>query len=154
MSKNLLMCAPDYFDIEYEINVWMSHKNQVAEETAEDQWHKLYKIYTEQLGWNVKLIEPVRGLPDMVFATDCCLMIDDKVLLSSFRYPERQPETEHFKKWFRANGYRQLKKAVTSLRAAAIIWFAAIRYWPATASARRRKPPKSWRNTSAARWSA
>ena len=112
MPKNLLMCAPDYFDIEYEINVWMSQKNQVTEETAEDQWHKLYKIYTEQLGWNVKLIGPIKGLPDMVFATDCCLMIEDKVLLSSFRFPERQPETEHFKKWFRANGYRQLKKAV------------------------------------------
>lgn len=105
------MCSPDFFDIEYEINVWMHQENQVTEETAEDQWRKLYKIYTEQLGWNVKLIDPVKGLPDMVFATDCCLMIEDRVLLSSFRFPERQPETEHFEKWFRDNGYTELKKA-------------------------------------------
>lgn len=111
MAKNILMCAPDFFDIEYEINVWMHQENQVAEETAEDQWRKLYKIYSEKLGWNVKLIDPVKGLPDMVFATDCCLMIDDKILLSSFRYPERQPETEHFEKWFRAKGYTKIKKA-------------------------------------------
>lgn len=111
MAKNILMCPPDFFDIEYEINVWMSQTNQVAGETAARQWQKLYKIYTEQLGWNVQLIDPVKGLPDMVFATDCCLMIDDKILLSSFRYPERQPETSHFEDWFRGVGYSKLKTA-------------------------------------------
>lgn len=105
------MCAPNFFDIEYEINIWMSQKNQVTEETAGDQWRKLYKIYTEQLGWNVQLIKPVKGLPDMVFATDCCLMIDDKILLSSFRYPERQPETGHFETWFREGGYSKIQKS-------------------------------------------
>ncbi|HVX58856.1 MAG TPA: hypothetical protein VG964_03980, partial [Candidatus Saccharimonadales bacterium] len=33
------------------------------------------------------------------------------VLLSSFRFPERQPETEHFADWFRASGYTRMKKA-------------------------------------------
>jgi N-dimethylarginine dimethylaminohydrolase len=111
MSKKILMCRPDFFDIEYEINVWMHQDNQVAEDTAEAQWQKLYDIYTNNLGWNVKLIDPVKGLPDMVFATDCCLMIDDKILLSSFRFPERQPETKHFEEWFRDNGYGHFKKA-------------------------------------------
>lgn len=105
------MCPPTYFDIEYEINVWMHQENQVTEETAQDQWDKLYKIYTEQLGWHVEIIDPVKGLPDMVFATDCCVMIDGKALLSSFRYPERQPETQHFKKWFAEHGYINFKQA-------------------------------------------
>ena len=65
----------------------------------------------EQLGWDVELIKPVERLPDMVFATDCCLIIGDKMFLSSFRYPERQPETEHYEKWFRDNGYTKIKKA-------------------------------------------
>ena len=103
------MCPPTHFDIEYEINPWMHRDDQPAEDTAASQWRKLYKIYTEQLGWHVELIEPIRGLPDMVFATDCCLIVDDKVMLSSFRYPERQPETGHFEKWFRDHGYTQLK---------------------------------------------
>lgn len=111
MPKNVLMCPPTYFDIEYEINVWMDRKNQVANKIAASQWQKLYKIYTEQLGWSVQLIEPVEGLPDMVFATDCCLMIDDKILLSSFRYHERQPETGHFEHWLRQVGYSNLKTA-------------------------------------------
>lgn len=110
MPKKILMCPPTYFDIEYEINVWMNEDNQPTDETAQDQWQKLYDIYTKQLGWEVLLVDPVKGLPDMVFATDCCLMIDGKALLSSFRYPERQPETEHFEKWLRANGYDDLKK--------------------------------------------
>jgi N-dimethylarginine dimethylaminohydrolase len=47
----------------------------------------------------------------MVFATDCCLMVAGKILLSSFRYPERQPETDQFQKWFQDNGYTDFKKA-------------------------------------------
>jgi len=105
------MCPPTYFDIEYEINVWMHTGDQPTEETAQSQWDKLYKIYTDKLGWQVELIDPVKGLPDMVFATDCCLMINGRALLSSFRYPERQPETAHFKKWLSAHGYTNLKQA-------------------------------------------
>jgi N-dimethylarginine dimethylaminohydrolase len=111
MPKTVLMCPPTYFDIEYEINPWMHQNDQPAGETATEQWQKLHDIYTKQLGWQVELIEPTKGLPDMVFATDCCLMIDGKIMLSSFRYPERQPETEQFEKWFRTHGYSQLKKA-------------------------------------------
>lgn len=111
MSKHILMCPPTYFDIEYEINVWMNQADQPTGETAQAQWNKLHHIYTDQLGWQVELIDPVKGLPDMVFATDCCLMVGDKILLSSFRYPERQPETEHFKDWFEQNGFKNFKKA-------------------------------------------
>jgi len=110
MPKKILMCPPTYFDIEYEINVWMHQDDQPSEETAQQQWDKLHDIYTKQLGWEVELIDPVPHLPDMVFATDCCLKVGDKILLSSFRYPERQPETSHFEKWFKDNGYSQLKK--------------------------------------------
>jgi len=105
------MCPPDFFDVEYEINPWMHQEDQPAEETAHQQWDRLYDIYVHQMGWKVELIEPVKGLPDMVFATDCCLMIDGKALLSSFRYPERQPETDYFEKWLRQHGYSNLKRA-------------------------------------------
>lgn len=105
------MCPPTYFDIEYEINVWMHQDNQPSEETAGSQWQKLYDIYVNRLGWQVELIEPVKGLPDMVFATDCCVMIGDRVLLSSFRYPQRQPETDHFKDWLETHGFPKLKRA-------------------------------------------
>ena len=59
-TKTVLMCPPNYFDIEYEINVWMHQDNQPADETAHLQWQKLHDIYTEKLGWHVELIEPVK----------------------------------------------------------------------------------------------
>ena len=105
------MCPPTFFGIEYEINSWMHTENQVDYDTAQDQWHALHDIYTKKLNWDVKLIDPVKGLPDMVFATDCCLMMNGKILLSSFRYPERQPETEHFEAWLHLNGYTHTKRA-------------------------------------------
>ena len=111
MKKNILMCAPKYFGIEYEINSWMHTNNEVNDDLAAKQWQDLYSIYKNKLGWNVNLIEPIKGLPDMVFATDCCLIKDGKILLSRFRYPERQPETAHFGKWLQGNGFTNTKQA-------------------------------------------
>lgn len=108
MPKKILMCSPTYFDIEYEINVWMHQDDQPSEQTAQQEWDKLHDIYVNKLGWEVELIAPVKRLPDMVFATDCCLKVGDKILLSNFRYPERQPETGHFEKWFSDHGYTNL----------------------------------------------
>jgi len=111
MNKNILMCPADYFGIEYEINSWMHTENRVDQKIAKKQWQDLYDINTQKLAWDVKLIEPIQGLPDMVLATDCCLMMNGKILLSSFRYPERQPETEYFEKWLHSNGYTNTKRA-------------------------------------------
>jgi N-dimethylarginine dimethylaminohydrolase len=105
MPKKILMSPADYFGIEYEINAWMHEENQVDRALSIEQWQKVYDIYTKQLGWEVQIAPGVEHLPDMVFATDCCMMIDGKILLSNFRFPERQPETAEFKKWFEANGY-------------------------------------------------
>lgn len=111
MKKSLLMCPPKFFGIEYEINSWMHTENEVNHETATKQWNDLYYIYTKELGWNVNLIDPIKGLPDMVFATDCCLIKDEKILLSNFRYPERQEETVYYEKWLHNNGFKNTKKS-------------------------------------------
>ena len=105
------MCPPKFFGIEYEINSWMHTENDVNQDVATKQWDDLYNIYTQKLAWNVDLIEPIKGLPDMVFATDCCLIKDGKILLSNFRYPERQPETQYFEKWLHANGFTNTQHA-------------------------------------------
>lgn len=111
MSKNILMSPADYFGLEYDINPWMHQQQPVDLATAKQQWQRLHDIYTKQLGWQVVLCPPVKHLPDMVFATDCGLMIDGKVLLSNFRYPQRQPEPAHFADWFRANGFTNIQQA-------------------------------------------
>lgn len=106
-SRRVLMCRPDYFDIEYEINAWMDINNQVDTARAQAQWETLRAHY-DQLGIEIELIEPVKGQPDMVFTANGALVIDGKVALPHFRYPERRPETEYFKKWFDTNGFNEL----------------------------------------------
>ena len=110
-KKQIIMCSADFFGIEYEINPWMHEDQPVNRALAKQQWQKVYDIYTKQLGWEVELCEPIEHLPDMVFATDCCMMIGGKILLSNYRYPERQPEAAHFEKCLRAHGYTNIKQA-------------------------------------------
>jgi N-dimethylarginine dimethylaminohydrolase len=105
---NILMCAPTYFDIEYEINPWMHTDNPVIHDLAVSQWQKLYAIYTQQLNWDVQLIEPVEHLPDMVFTANGALLYNGRVALPRFRQPDRQPETAHFESWFKDAGYQEL----------------------------------------------
>ncbi len=110
-TKHLLLCPADYFAVEYEINAWMHQDAPLDRAVAQAQWQQLYDIYTKQLGWQVELATPVPHLPDMVFATDCCMMINGKVLLSNFRSRERQPETAQYEQWFREHGHTNLKRA-------------------------------------------
>jgi len=108
--KTILMCPPDFYDVEYEINAWMHKGNPVDKAEAMREWQALHDVYAQKLGWDVQTIQPVEGLPDMVFVTDACIVLDGKVMLSRFRYPERQPEPTHLEKWLQENGYAQIKK--------------------------------------------
>lgn len=105
------MCPPTYYGIEYEINAWMHQEDQPGADAATRQWQTLKQIYTDQLGWEVQEIEPVKGLPDLVFSTDCCLLINGRAMLSSFRYPERRGETDQYEAWFRSHGITDLKRS-------------------------------------------
>lgn len=107
MSMSVLMCSPDFFDIEYEINPWMHTNNQVDPNNAILQWQQLKNIYS-QLGWEIKQQQPIKHLPDMVFTANAGLVIDGKVALSQFRSPQRQPETDKDEEWFRSAGYTEI----------------------------------------------
>lgn len=107
MKKQLLMCEPAHFDVCYEINPWMHVDNPVDHGRARSQWHALVEIY-DRLGWQVNLIEPVAGCPDLVFTANGGLVIGGKVALPQFRQPERQAETPLFERWFQAKGWQHL----------------------------------------------
>jgi len=108
MSKKVLMCRPDFFDIEYEINPWMHKENHVDRELAERQWLQIHDIYIA-LGIAVERIDPVGGLPDMVFTANGGLVIDSKVMLPRFLNQERRGETPEFERWFKLNGYTEIQ---------------------------------------------
>lgn len=107
-SKTVLMCPPVYFDINYEINPWMDSQNKPDKSLAAKQWRHLYDTYTQQLGWDVLLMEPAKGLPDLVFTGNGGLVYGGQVILPRFKFPQRQPETAQFKKWFEQAGYQDL----------------------------------------------
>src|SRR5438105_2401182 len=93
-GKSYLMCPPDHFGIFYEINPWMHQEVRSDPDLAHEQWHSLV-ANLEQAGASVKAIEPVKSLPDMVFVANAGLVNGRRMILSRFRYPERQPESKY-----------------------------------------------------------
>jgi N-dimethylarginine dimethylaminohydrolase len=102
----LLMVPPEHYGILYEINPWMHREVSVAASTAVEQWTRLRDLLSGPLGADVHQARPQPGLPDMVFTANAGLVYGDRVILSNFRYPERQGEARHFARWFEEHGFR------------------------------------------------
>lgn len=102
--KKVLMCPPDYFAIEYEINPWMHKDNPVNKEKAQKEWQAVYDAYI-QSGIKVELMKPTKGLPDMVFTANGGLVHGNTFICSKHNHPERAGEEKHFQKWFADHGY-------------------------------------------------
>ncbi|MDR4481174.1 MAG: arginine deiminase-related protein [Nitrospira sp.] len=107
MSR-FLVCPPDYFQIDYEINPWMRRANGVDPARAAGQWQTLMKVLEQEVGAGLERMPPVPGLPDLVFTANAGLVVGRRALVSRFRYPERQREEAHFERWFREQGYEVL----------------------------------------------
>ena len=104
MSR-LLVCPPDFFGIEYEINPWMRLTNRVDHGQAVRQWHELMGVLEKDLGVVLERMPPIAGLPDLVFTANAGIVVGQTAVVSRFRYPERQREEAHFENWFRRHGY-------------------------------------------------
>jgi len=98
------MCRPDFFTVAYRINPWMHPEDPTDTSLAVKQWEVLYKTYLD-LGFDVQLVDPIEGLPDMVYAANGGFVLDGIAYGASFTYPERQPEGPAYMDWFRDNGY-------------------------------------------------
>ena len=103
--RRYLMCRPEHFTVSYSINPWMEPSRPTDTATALRQWQALYDTYIE-LGHEVELIDPVPGLPDMVYTANGGFLIDGVAYGPKFHFPERAPEAAHFNAWFAANGFR------------------------------------------------
>ncbi|OHV04903.1 N-dimethylarginine dimethylaminohydrolase [Mycobacterium talmoniae] len=99
------MTPPTFFAVSYEINPWMDTAVPVDAAVAMAQWKQLYDIYRE-LGHTVEVVEPVDGLPDMVYAANGGLVIDRTAIVTRFKYPQRAGEADAYRQWMVANGYR------------------------------------------------
>jgi N-dimethylarginine dimethylaminohydrolase len=104
-QPSILMCPPDFYGIEYEINPWMKRDVPSDRANAQRQWDQLYSLL-QQLGVDVRLMAPVPGLPDLVFTANAGLVWHDVVYLSNFRHGPRQGETPVDEAWFAEAGFR------------------------------------------------
>jgi len=117
----ILMCAPDHFEVAYAINPWM-HPDEWAARRDEltgrscDGW-SLLRNTLEKVGAAIELVPPVPGLPDMVFTANAAVIMDGKALVATFRHPERQGETPHFRRAFAALAARGLLTEVADMPA-------------------------------------
>jgi N-dimethylarginine dimethylaminohydrolase len=109
-ARSYLMCPPAYFTVTYSINPWMRPDQPTDTDRAMRQWEQLRQVYLG-LGHTVQIIDPVPGLPDMVFAANGATVIDGTVLGVKFRFPEREAEAAAYLDWFCASGYRDVRPA-------------------------------------------
>jgi N-dimethylarginine dimethylaminohydrolase len=107
-ARTFLMCPPVYFAVTYAINPWMQPDQPVSAERAMRQWERLRQAYLG-LGHTVRVIDPVPGLPDMVFAANAATVVGGRVLGARFRHPERAAEAGAYQEWFRASGFPDVR---------------------------------------------
>ncbi len=104
-TPQILMCPPDYYGIEYEINPWMSRARGSIPDRAQQQWRNLYETLVK-LGVQVELMTPQQGLPDLVFTANAGLTFGQQFFSSRFRHEVRARETPYFDAWFAEHGYK------------------------------------------------
>jgi N-dimethylarginine dimethylaminohydrolase len=117
-GRRYLMCPPTHFEVAYAINPWMG--GTVDRDRAMDQWTSLVATI-RAAGGDVEVIDPVPGLPDMVFTANAGLVDatadgGGTFIAGAMRHPERTAETAHFTRWAALRGL-----AVQPLSARAVL---------------------------------
>ncbi|MBO2466077.1 dimethylargininase [Actinomadura violacea] len=104
LRRHYLMCRPDHFAVTYAINPWMDPAAGADAGRAVEQWEALRAAYAA-LGHEVSLIDPIEGLPDMVFAANGALVVGGRAYGAKFTFPERSAEGPAYTDWLRKNGF-------------------------------------------------
>jgi N-dimethylarginine dimethylaminohydrolase len=103
-QRTVLMCRPEHFTVRYRINPWMHPEEPTDTERAVRQWEALHRVYLD-LGFEVRLVDPIPALPDMVFAANGGFTLGGVALGARFRHPERGAEGPAYLAWLRAHGF-------------------------------------------------
>lgn len=102
-TRHFLMTPPRHFAVEYAINPWMHPGVEVDRDLALRQWQTLVDTY-RRLGHRVDVLDPVDGLPDMVYAANGALVTPTATVAARFAYPQRTGESAAYAGWLAAHG--------------------------------------------------
>lgn len=98
------MCPPEHFGVLYEINSWMHAEVAVDLERAQAQWEALADVL-RAAGAEIEVLDPVEGLPDLVFTANAGVVNGRQYVPARFRHPQRQGELVHDEAWFENAGF-------------------------------------------------
>ncbi len=107
-TARILMCPPDYYGIEYEINPWMDRRQGADRQRAAVQWQDLRRLL-EQAGATVDYMQAAAGMPDLVFTANAALIYGKVAIPARFRHPQRQVEEPYAQAWLAERGW-ELRK--------------------------------------------
>jgi N-dimethylarginine dimethylaminohydrolase len=103
-TPTFLMCAPQWYDVDYVINPWMAgNLHRPSRDIAFAQWRALHQSL--QAIADVRLIPAVPGSPDMVFVGHTAVVQHGIAAVSSFAHPQRQPEEKPLRRWLADRGF-------------------------------------------------
>jgi N-dimethylarginine dimethylaminohydrolase len=109
-TRHYLMCPPEWFGVAYRINPWMHPGRPVHMGRAMAQWQQL-RTLLEAGGHRVDVVDPVHGLPDMVFAANSAVVVGDRALAAHMAFPERRGEERPYRQWLSEHGVSDLRVA-------------------------------------------
>jgi len=112
-AREVLMCRPTQFTVSYSINPWMHPDVPTDTSRALAQWDALHRIYLD-LGFTVHLVDPLPGLPDMVYAANGGLVFDGTAYGARFRHAQRRPEAPAYSARLADLGLRVVEAAETN----------------------------------------
>lgn len=104
-GRRFLLCRPVHFTVAYEINPYMHVQVHPDPDRAAAQFENLVAVL-RAAGAHLEFLDPVPGLPDLVFTANAGVVDGDVFVPSRFRHRERQGETVHDTAWFDAHGFR------------------------------------------------
>ncbi|MDO8523131.1 MAG: arginine deiminase-related protein [bacterium] len=112
VKKQVFMIEPTHFEVIYNINPAMAETlekgQKIKKKPARREWEGLRNIYTDN-GLERVGMDSIKGLPDIVFTANGGFAHNGRIVMGRFKYPERQPESEHFYKWFTENEYETVR---------------------------------------------
>lgn len=104
---HILMCPPDHYGIEYEINPWMHRERPADRAEARRQWDGLVRAL-RAAGAEISCLDPQPGLPDLVFTANAAMVFKKRAVLARFRHPQRQLEEPIDRAWLEGHGFEVL----------------------------------------------
>ena len=94
-QPRILMCRPDFYGIEYEINAWMHRDRPSDQARCVRAMVGVEDACIEAAGATIETLPPVAGLPDLVFTANAAIVHRDLAIVAHFRHAERQGEEPH-----------------------------------------------------------